>query len=246
VYFVQDAEGVHVYLARTQSLLLKGVSLQDALSLFGAPANVGFMRGAEDVLTDGFDHGHNARAGGEGNDVFRSGGGDDSLMGMGGNDTLYGGSGSDTLVGGKGNDVLYGGSGNDVLYGTAGSNKLYGGSGNDVLSSGTHSSSLWGGSGQDIIKTIAFKNAVHEVWGGSGADVFVFEGLRSGDGNSRTVVYDFQVGVDRFVRAGVEEARALDKAVVSQVGAHTLVTFDTGDSVLLHNTNAVQFEMMYG
>jgi Ca2+-binding RTX toxin-like protein len=246
VYLVQDGADVRVYLGATQSLVLREVSMVEALSLFGAPANVGFVRGPEDELSTGFGHDHDARTGGAGNDLFRAGGGDDSVSGGDGNDTLYGGSGSDTLSAGRGNDVLYGGSGKDVLYGSSGSNQLYGGSGDDTVASGTQGSALWGGDGNDTIKTLAFKSSTHNVSGGAGADLFVFEGLRAGDGNSRTTVTDFQPGVDRFLRAGVAEDSALDAAVVSQSGAHTLVTFDTGDSVLLLNTDAAAFDAAYG
>ncbi len=65
--------------------------------------------------------------GGAGNDVIKTGGGNDLLYGEAGNDTLDAGAGSDKLYGGDGNDVLRGRAGKDYLYGQAGNDWLYGG-----------------------------------------------------------------------------------------------------------------------
>lgn len=181
-----------------------------------------------------------------GNDKIDAAGGDDHLWGHAGNDSVLGGAGNDRLFGGLGNDTLRGGLGNDSLIADQGSDLLYGEDGADTLVSGTLSTQMWGGAGSDTLRTQALGTAVHTVAGGVGVDTFVFERLVAGDGNSRTVITDFQLGVDRFVRAAVPTAAALDAATVAQSGAHTLVTFDTGDTVLLHNTNAVQFMDVYG
>jgi Ca2+-binding RTX toxin-like protein len=67
-------------------------------------------------------------AGGEGDDIVKSGRFNDVLVGNGGNDQLSGGDGEDRLVGGDGDDILSGGAGNDRLEGAAGSDRaIYGG-----------------------------------------------------------------------------------------------------------------------
>lgn len=226
----------------------------NARELFGAQAVEVNGTSASESITGRFVDAQGNRVG-EGSDTVRGEGGhdtidamggDDHLWGHAGNDSVVGGAGHDRLFGGLGNDTLLGGLGNDSLYADQGADRLFGEDGADLLVSGTLGTQMWGGAGNDTLRLIAIKGVVHTASGGAGADRFVFEGLHRGDGNSRTVVTDFELGVDRFVRAGVAEAAALDMATVAQSGAHTLVTFDTGDTVLLHNTSATQFEALYG
>jgi Ca2+-binding RTX toxin-like protein len=78
--------------------------------------------------------------GGQQNDTFLMGGGDDFVAA---------GDGSDTVWGGVGNDILYGQAGSDVLFGDSGADKLYGGSGDDFLEGGAGADLLAGGTGED-------------------------------------------------------------------------------------------------
>lgn len=80
--------------------------------------------------------------GGVGNDVIKTGLGDDRVAGGAGKDTIAGGLGDDVLLGGPGidgligfggNDILRGGPGNDALFGQKGRDIFRGGAGNDVL-----------------------------------------------------------------------------------------------------------------
>ncbi|MCP3388849.1 hypothetical protein NLM27_08665 [Bradyrhizobium sp. CCGB12] len=70
-----------------------------------------------------------------GNDVFRTGRGNDTLKGAGGDDGLYGGVGNDRLSGGDGEDLVVGGKGNDWLSGGADADTfVFGkGSGKDLV-----------------------------------------------------------------------------------------------------------------
>lgn len=173
--------------------------------------------------------------------------GDNYLYGLANHDMLYGGLGGDNLNGGSGFDYArydeadYGdqraslanssintgvaaagdryidieglvmGSGNDSAYGNSARNVIYGLAGNDTLS---------GGGGRDVLI------------GGSGNDNFIFR-LGYGDDTIR----DFEGGVglgDRLALANLgvaTVAEALAKA--AQVGADTVFTFDSGDTLTL-------------
>lgn len=65
------------------------------------------------------------------------------------NATLTGDAGNDLLRSGVGNDVLYGGAGDDILSAWDGNDTLYGGSGDDVLDGGTGDDTMNGGAGAD-------------------------------------------------------------------------------------------------
>ena len=80
--------------------------------------------------------------GGIGNDVIKTGAGDDrvlgdvgkdSLAGGLGDDRINGGPGTDGLVGFGGDDILAGGPGNDGIFGQKGRDEMSGGDGNDVI-----------------------------------------------------------------------------------------------------------------
>lgn len=78
--------------------------------------------------------------GGQFNDTFLMGGGDDFVVA---------GAGDDVVSGGNGSDILYGQEGNDLLFGDAGNDRLYGGSGDDILEGGAGADLLAGGTGID-------------------------------------------------------------------------------------------------
>ncbi|WP_139020563.1 calcium-binding protein [Bradyrhizobium sp. ORS 285] len=95
--------------------------------------------------------------GGPGEDVIRSGGGDDVLWGdVAGVDA----EGSiDHIYGGDGADRIYGGGGADFLFGEGGKDFIKGGAGDDEIDGGDDSDTIWGGVGADV------------VHGGAGDDV---------------------------------------------------------------------------
>lgn len=75
-------------------------------------------------------------SGGSGNDVLRTGSGNDLIEGGKGIDSLFGGAGADILLGGDGSDFLFGGFGDDLMIGGAGADFLSGLTGQDILIGG--------------------------------------------------------------------------------------------------------------
>ena len=71
---------------------------------------------------------------GDGDDVLRAGGGQNTLFSGGGNDVVDGRGGADDLFGDDGDDNLLGGGGDDQVFGQSGSDQNRGGPGDDELS----------------------------------------------------------------------------------------------------------------
>jgi len=150
--------------------------------------------------------------GAEDNDTISGDAGNDWLVGNDGNDKLKGGSGIDTLIGGTGDDLLLAGDDGDTVNGDAGNDRLFGEAGNDVLN---------GGAGDDNMN------------GGTGADLFVYQ-LQADSGND--VVGDFVQGEDmiHLIDTGFADFTAL-QAAMTQSGANTLITFSSGNTLLIKN-----------
>ena len=153
---------------------------------------------------------HTEISGGIAADVLIGSARADHIQGHGGDDRLSDLDGRDLIRGGVGDDWLFGGDGNDRLYGGVGDDRLFGGGGNDKLH---------GGRGDD------------RLTGGDGNDRFVFD-LHGGN----DIVTDYAVGEDRldlrdfnFANTNVALAHA------AQSDADVIFTFDTGDTVTLHN-----------
>lgn len=72
--------------------------------------------------------------GGDGDDVIRGGGANDTILGGSGDDDLRGRRGDDIIIGGEGNDTQRGGRGDDFLIGGIGVDSVLGGNGRDFLS----------------------------------------------------------------------------------------------------------------
>ncbi len=203
--------------------------------------------------------------GGNGNDTLIGGDGHDTLTGGAGFDTLNGGDGFDTasyegsnarvvinlglnyaasghaqgdsfvsienvvgsgfndrIVGDANSNVLSGGGGNDELNGAAGDDELVGHSGNDTLIGGDGNDTLVGGTGNDAL------------FGGDGGDAFVFN---AGDGDDE--IGDFVVGTDALKLNGIT-IDSLTKLDGNDDGVEdTLVTFSSGDTVLLSGVTNV-------
>jgi Ca2+-binding RTX toxin-like protein len=195
----------------------------------------------------------------EGADTLKGGTGNDTLNGLGGNDYLTGLGGADTMTGGLGDDhyvvdnagdrtVEQAGQGGDtvdstitwtlqanteylnllgtaaingtgtdagnVLRGNDAANTLSGLGGNDVIDGKGGNDRVDGGAGDDTLT------------GGAGADVFV-------TGQGRDVVLDYVDGTDKIAVVGWSAWTSL-----TQQGADTVVTFSSGDSVVLKNVQA--------
>ena len=124
----------------------------------------------EDLLVGGL--GDDELDGGRHDDKLYGGFGEDHLIGGTGNDDLYGGLDNDLLEGDGGDDFLSGGDGNDILNDSLGNNILSGGDGNDILdaSSNASSNTFYGGAGDDVITG---GDGINTVFGGNGTDTIV-------------------------------------------------------------------------
>jgi Ca2+-binding RTX toxin-like protein len=184
--------------------------------------------------------------GGTGNDLILGGNGDDKLVGEAGDDTLIGGGGDDWLVGGHGNDTIRGGSGEDTIYGDKGNNALYGGAGQDWISTGDHASLADGGDGDDFLRVRMKKGADHVLTGGDGADTFEFIQADAAK-VSNCVVTDFELGTDRFMIEALSDVdfMALGGYTLSDLGADTLLTLASGDTITFQGVDAAAFEAHY-
>lgn len=160
-------------------------------------------------------------------------------------DVLTGDSGANVLAGNSGNDSLTGGAGDDTLYGdgriavddhgTGGSGPITTTSdaglsspaiftdGNDTLDGGRGDDRLYGGGGDDVMT------------GGHGRDEFVIQA-----GSGHDVVTDFSKGQDTIV-FDVPGVSGFGDLTIAASGAHdTLVTWGTGDSLLLEGVKPNQ------
>ena len=123
---------------------------------------------------------------GAGDDVIRTGMGDDRIFGGDGNDTIEtiggrndidGGNGDDTITARDGENIIFGGAGNDVIRAGDGFNFIEGGRGNDEIHSGTGHNIVSGGRGDDAIHVDA--GGRNFVYAGLGADTI--NGVGSND-----------------------------------------------------------------
>jgi Ca2+-binding RTX toxin-like protein len=161
-------------------------------------------------------------------------------------DTLSGDSGNNIILGDLGNDVLNGGDGDDTLYGdgrimvdshgagTSGPITTYADvvaafpdettlvDGNDILNGGKGNDILVGGGGDDVLT------------GGAGADHFVF-GAHSGHDR----ITDFaKKDVIEFDSAS--GAHSFSDLTLTASGKDTLITWGTGDSILVEGLKPKQ------
>ncbi len=117
------------------------------------------------------------------------------------------------------NTVLTGGTANDILFGFDGNDTLNGGAGNDILDAGRGNDTLTGGIGDDHF---VFRN------NGSGLDVITdfTAGNASGD-----VIELHAYGIANF---------AALQAMMTQVGADVVITFDPSDTITLQHVTLSQ------
>lgn len=179
--------------------------------------------------------------GGGGQDSLHGGSEDDVLNGGASNDLLFGDIGADTVNGGDGVDQLYGGSGADYLNGEIGRDTIFGDDGDDFIYGGTMDDSIDGGTGDDVIYGEAGNDRLSGgrgqdmVNGGGGADTFVFafgdQSLRIADFSSRQ---NDVLLIDTDLLGGEGTVAALQQHAV-QTQAGLLITFETGDSILMEN-----------
>ena len=154
--------------------------------------------------------------GGLGNDVIDGSGGDDVALGGDGNDIVTDSNGADTLKGGPGNDavdggpdadLLLGGDGQDLLNGGTGDNVEFGGPGNDFIIAGTGADVTFGDGGDDWIEGSSGQDLLH---GDHGAPFFDDPG-QVAPGNDIFIgqvggnVYDAEGGGDLMAQSAAIE-----------------------------------------
>ena len=126
------------------------------------------------------------------------------------NDTLTGVAGAANRIFGKaGDDVLNGADLGDTLDGGAGNDTLTGNAGNDILTGGAGDDKLDGGAGSD---TFQFAR-------GFGSDVI----SQNDGGQTRTDLVKFT------------DLNSTDLVSCERIGAHVLLTFNSGDKLTLNN-----------
>lgn len=122
--------------------------------------------------------------GNAGNDVIKTGIGNDFLLGRSGDDDIFSNFGDDFIAGGRGNDTLFGSNGDDELIGDQGNDSLIGGNQNDTLS------------GAGFASSVGDRDTLN---GGFGSDLFI---LGESGGDNPIVHYDdgifFNFGSDDF------------------------------------------------
>ena len=188
--------------------------------------------------------------GGDFNDRFTGNTGDnvlsgrlgaDRLFGLGGDDDIFGGDGNDILVGGNGNDLLSANAGRDVIFGGAGNDQLAGSEGNDQLRGGAGGDFINGGEGRDIL--IGGEFVAGGFPGDGAADTFYFGFVTDSQpgGASRSVIRDFEQGLDDILLSDIANREGFDFTFIGSdafsgtigelrsfnVGGNTIIRVDT-------------------
>ncbi|WP_375512314.1 phytase [uncultured Nostoc sp.] len=159
--------------------------------------------------------------GGSGNDVI-------TVVEASGSNNLFGAAGDDTLTVIEGShQSLFGGSGKDTLTSNGSNNRLSGGCGDDKLFSNVNDS-LFGGDGDDVL--FAGQGGSDRLSGGTGADQFWI--ANSSLPNSKNIVTDFTVGIDKIGLGGVSVTQ-FSELTLSQQCSGTLVKIGNTELVSL-------------
>ena len=182
--------------------------------------------------------------GGLGNDVIEGNGGDDVALGGEGNDIITDLAGADVPKGGPGNDAIDAGIGDDIPMGNAGSdfinggandNESFAGPGNDYVIAGQGADAVFGDGGDDWIE------------GGTGQDLlqgdhgapFFDDPAESAPGNEIMVG---QIGENDYDAEGGDDLMAQNSAVDRNAGAggfdwafHQYDTVAANDDMMINN-----------
>ncbi|MEM6521457.1 MAG: calcium-binding protein, partial [Cyanobacteria bacterium P01_C01_bin.70] len=76
---------------------------------------------------------------------------DGAVFGNGGNDEIFGGDSDDIFSGGTGDDLILGNGGNDEIFGGSGNDFIDAGDGNDLIAGGAGLDFVFTGAGQDVV-----------------------------------------------------------------------------------------------
>ncbi|NEQ96254.1 MAG: hypothetical protein F6K30_05955 [Cyanothece sp. SIO2G6] len=206
---IEDAIGSDIVIQATrQADNLRGTDVADVINL---------LQG-NDVLRTGL--GDDKVKGRNGRDRIDTGAGNDQVQGGKHRDFITAGAGDDFANGGRGGDTINGGTGNDVLLGIRGRDVLFGGVGDDILNGGRARDQLDGGEGNDRLDGGSGSDTLS---GGAGADIFVLS-LWLG----RDTITDFEVGRDRLQ---LNNDLTFADLVIQSVDSGTRISTLTGNTL---------------
>jgi len=172
----------------------------------------------------------------------------DRVFGGNDNDTFWGGLGNDVIEGNGGDDIALGGLGNDIITDLGGADVEKGGPGNDALDGGIGDDIFMGGDGQDFINGGANDNegfagpGTDFIIAGQGADAFLGDGgddwIQGGSGQDLLIgdhsapffddpsqvtpgndVFVGQVGENDYDAEGGDDLMAQNAAIDRNAGA---------------------------
>ncbi len=135
-------------------------------------------------------NGNNTFDGGQGNDSLIAGNGTNTLSDLGGNDFLKAGGGNNTLTAGSGNDSLTVGNGTNTITATNGTDTVDAGNGNDTVTLGWGNDTIQAGGGNNVISALYGNDSVTL---GSGNNTVTLtdgnnDGVAVGNGNNKITV----------------------------------------------------------
>ena len=180
----------------TSAINGSGLDASTSLIVWGGNGDNSFIGGAgNDSLTVG--NGTNTLTDLDGDDTLAAGDGNNTLTAGNGNDTLTVGDGNNTLTAGNGNDTLTLGEGNNTVTLGNGNDDLFAENGDNVVTAGNGNDSLDVGNGNN---NLTVGNGVDYLQGGNGDNTFVAgngnDGVMLGSGNNLiTVGNDDQDGI---------------------------------------------------
>ena len=130
----------------TNTAMPSGINAQAVYN--GTPA-VDRICGGDDNDTFWGGVGNDIIEGGDGADIALGGEGNDIITDLAGDDVPKGGPGNDAIDGGPGLDIIMGGDGNDFTNGGANTNETFSGAGDDFAIAGQGMDAVFGDSGDD-------------------------------------------------------------------------------------------------
>jgi Ca2+-binding RTX toxin-like protein len=164
---------------------------------------------------------------GSGNDTVTTGAGNDIVRAHGGNNTVSAGDGTNQVVTGSGNDVVTTGAGADSVVSGSGDDTVTTGGGRDVIEAGGGNNTISAGAGKDLVRS------------GSGADLIDAgsgrDDIRSGGGNDSVDAgagddrINSQGGIDSLAGGGGHDTFVYGGLGGAMLGADTISDFSTAN-----------------
>jgi Ca2+-binding RTX toxin-like protein len=190
--------------------------------LTGTDDNISALNPATDFTIDG-NGGNDLIKTGSGNDTVTTGAGNDIIKTAGGNNTVSAGDGTNKVITGSGDDVVTTGAGADSVVSGGGDDTLTTGSGRDVIRAGDGNNTITAGAGNDLVRS---GNGSDLIDAGSGKDNIVSGGgndsINAGAGNDRI---NSQGGIDTLAGGGGHDTFVYAGLHGAMLGADTISDF---------------------